>query len=372
MSTETIADDYGIAPIAPTQKMTAPKLPYKPQNPRKYNPPIGLIGCGGITITHLKAYKAAGYNVVAMCDVNEGRARDRARDFYPDAAIFTDYNELLKRDDIEVVDVATHPPQRGSIVEAAMAAKKHVLSQKPFVLDLDYGERLADLADQHGVKLAVNQNGRWAPHFAYMRQAIKQGLIGDVLAAHLSAHWDHNWIVGTEFENVRHIVLYDYAIHWFDIVTCFFGDRTAKRVYASTSRSAIQKARPALLGQAMIEYEGGQASLAFDADTHFGPMDRTYVCGAAGSLTSTGKDYQEQKVTIYTAQGYASPKLTGTWFPTGFHGTMGELLRSIEENRAPENNARDNLRGLAVCFAAVRSADTGEPQVPGTVRRLPE
>jgi predicted dehydrogenase len=347
-------------------------LAYQPVDPQAYRPPIGLIGCGGITQSHLRAYKRARYKVVALCDRDESRARARQKEFYPRAAVYTDYRELLKRDDIEVVDIATHPPIRGPIVEAALGSKKHVLSQKPFVLDLDYGQKLADLADHHGVKLAVNQNARWAPHFSYIRQAIGTGLIGELSAAHFAVHWDHNWIVGTEFEKVRHIVLYDFAIHWFDLATRFFGQRTAKRVYASNARAATQKARPALLGQAMIEYDGGQASLAFDADTHFGPEDHTYVIGSAGTIASVGKDYQKQKVTLYTAAGHASPKLKGTWFPDGFHGTMAELLRSIEEKREPENNARDNLRGLAVCFAAVRSADTGEPQVPGTVRKLPE
>ena len=52
------------------------------------------------------------------------------------------------------------------MIETALAAGKHVLSQKPFVLDLDDGTRLADLADESGVVLAVNQNGRWAPHLS--------------------------------------------------------------------------------------------------------------------------------------------------------------------------------------------------------------
>jgi predicted dehydrogenase len=47
-----------------------------------------------------------------------------------------------------------------------------VLSQKPFVLDMDTGERLANLADAQGLRLAVNQNGRWAPRFAYLGQAV--------------------------------------------------------------------------------------------------------------------------------------------------------------------------------------------------------
>jgi hypothetical protein len=50
---------------------------------------------------------------------------------------------------------------------------------------------------------------------------------------------------------------------------------------------------------------------------------------------------------------------------------MGELLCAIEQNRQPIHNARDNLNSLALCFAATRSADTGKPQVPGKIRRLP-
>jgi predicted dehydrogenase len=97
-----------------------------------------------------------------------------------------------------------------------------VLSQKPFVLDLDVGERLVALADARNVRLAVNQNGRWAPHFSYLRQAIAAGLLGDLVSAHLSVHWDHTWTVGTPFEEIHDLVLYDFGIHWFDIVAQFF------------------------------------------------------------------------------------------------------------------------------------------------------
>src|SRR5260221_7389253 len=201
--------DYGIAKIASTKPTRAPKLLYEPTDPKRYNPPIGLIGCGGITQTHLRAYKRAGYNVVALCDVDESRVNQRRKEFYPKAAAYTDYRDLLQRNDIEVVDIATHPVQRIPIIEAALNANKHVLSQKPFVLDLDTGQHLVDLASAQRVKLAVNQNARWAPHFSYIRQAISAGLIGEVLSAHLSVHWDHNWIAGTPFDSVRHIILYD-------------------------------------------------------------------------------------------------------------------------------------------------------------------
>ena len=75
-----------------------------------------------------------------------------------------------------MLDIATHPPDRVPLIKAALNARKHVLSQKPFVLDFDTGEKLADLADKKGVKLAVNQNGRWAPHFSYIRHAVQENL----------------------------------------------------------------------------------------------------------------------------------------------------------------------------------------------------
>ena len=55
----------------------------------------------------------------------------------------------------------------------------------------------------------------------------------------------------------------------------------------------------------------------------------------------------------------------------GFRGTMGELLCSIEEDREPMNGARENLRSLALCFAAIAAANEGCAKTPGEVRRLP-
>ena len=135
--------------------------------------------------------------------------------------------KLLARDDVEVVDITTHPPERPPLVEAALRAGKHVLSQKPFVLDLDVGERLADLADKMGVKLAVNQNARWAPHFSYIREAVRAGLLGTIDAVHCDVHWDHSWVKGGPFEDVDHLILYDFAIHWFDFLTTLMGDGKA-------------------------------------------------------------------------------------------------------------------------------------------------
>jgi predicted dehydrogenase len=359
------------ADLSDLRQVPAPNLSYQPVEPRAYAPNIGLIGCGDISPFHLAAYREAGYNISALCDRNPDKVNAKRDEHFPEAATFDDYHALLQDESIEVVDITTHPEHRGPIIEAALDSGKHVLSQKPFVLDLDEGERLADLADAKGLRLAVNQNGRWAPHFSYIRQAVEAGLLGDVFAVHLAVHWDHSWTADSAFDEIPHLILYDFGIHWFDIATCFLGDRTATEVFASVGNTPGQPNKAPLLGQTQIAYEDAQASLSFDAYTRFGAQDTTFVTGTNGTAASQGPDLQHQAVTLYTDDTYSTPELTGDWFTSGFHGAMAELLCAIEENREPLHSARNNLRSLALCFAALRSANTGQPVEPGTVRKAP-
>ncbi len=368
---EILADDYGLSKTHTGALIEAPVLPYQPRNPKNYNPAIGVIGCGGIAVQHLNAYRHAGFRVTSLCDHTESKARAYQEKFYPDAIVTTDYSELLRRDDIEVVDITTYPGDRVEIIEEALVAGKHVLSQKPFVVDLDVGERLVEMADARGVRLAVNQNGRWAPHFSFIREALKAGLIGRLVSAHFSAHWDHNWIIGTKFEEIENLVLYDFGVHWFDLASSFFEGREALRVSAFATRGTGQRAKPPMLAQAIMEFEDGQSSIIFNANVEHGQEDRTVIAGTEGTIVSAGPSLSEQAITIYTAEGYAKPALDGTWFREGFHGAMAELLCAIEEGREPINTARSNLRSLSLCFAAIASAAEGSIKAHGAIRRLP-
>lgn len=363
-------DGYGFTREGESGSMQAPELPYRPPVPKRYRPAIGLIGCGGITEQHLKAYQKCGYKVAAFCDIDVERAKARRDAFFPEALATADHRDLLDDPGIEVLDIATHPAVRVGLIEDALKAGKHVLSQKPFVLDLADGERLADLAEANGLKLAVNQNGRWAPHFSYIREAVRAGLIGELTCIDCAVHWDHNWTAGTPFDRIPHLILYDFSIHWFDFVQTLFGDTRADRVYASVAHSRGQCATPPLLAQVVIDYPGAQVVLVFNGNCLQGSSDRSVVCGSGGTLISDGPGLMDQAVTLITEEGRASPALEGHWFPEGMAGTMGELLCAIEEDREPAHSARNNLKSLELCFAAIASADGGQPVQVGDVRRM--
>src|SRR5262245_62453507 len=99
-------------PIVP-----APKLPYEPRELERYRPGIAIVGCGGITKWHLRAYKEANYKVVAFCDMVLARAQERRDEFYPDAIATDSFEQILTNDDVVIVDITTHPPERPPLVE---------------------------------------------------------------------------------------------------------------------------------------------------------------------------------------------------------------------------------------------------------------
>jgi predicted dehydrogenase len=361
-------DAYALKTRAAAE-VAAPDLPYRPPVPEKYRPRIALVGAGGISAAHLDAYRAMGLDVAVIASRTLAKAEARRNEFFPAAEATDDVQRTLTRDDIEVVDLTPHPAERLPLIETALRAGKHVLSQKPFVLDLDAGERLVELAEEKGVVLAVNQNGRFAPHLSYMREAVRAGLIGDVQSVNISIHWDHSWIGGTAFESLDELILYDFAIHWFDFLASLIGNR-ATTIFATRAHAKSQKVRPPMLAEALVAFDGGQAVLQFDGASSFGAEDRTFVTGSAGTLTSRGPDLGSQEVTLTTAAGIARPKLEGTWFKEGFRGTMGALLKAVEDGAQPLNSARSSLDALALDFAAIASARRETPVKPGTIRSL--
>jgi predicted dehydrogenase len=368
MSEAPDLDAYALKTAA-LAEVAAPDLPYQPPMPRSYRPRIALVGAGGISAAHLAAYRDCGFDVAVICNRTLSKAEARRDEYFPSAEATDNIQRTLTRDDVAVVDITPHPAERYAMIETALRAGKHVLSQKPFVLDLDAGAHLADLADRSGVLLAINQNGRWAPHLSWMREAVKAGVIGSVHGCDVSIHWDHGWIGGTSFEDIDDLILYDFAVHWFDFLASLIGNR-ATSVYAVKARAAHQGVRPPLLAQATVAFDGGQATLVFDGATRFGAEDRTVVSGSDGTVCSRGPDLGTQEVILTTAAGVARPRLEGTWFKDGFAGTMGALLKSIEDGTRPIHNARGNLDALAIVFAAIASARRGVPVAPGTARSL--
>ena len=346
-----------VPPGGACARIPAPELSYRPLSLSR-TPRIALVGCGSISATHLEAYRDAGYDVVALHSRTRERAEARRDEYFPRARVTDDLGELLAVEGLDAVDLTPHPADRVALIEAAIDAGVPVLSQKPLALDLETARRLVSRAERAGVPFAVNQNGRFAPHLAWMREAVCAGLVGEVTSVRVSIQWDHNWVAGTPFDDDPNLLLRDFGIHWFDLVASLI-PAEPRRVHATTTRSPAQAARPALLGAVLVEYDEAQVTLAFDGDARVGQEDTTRVLGTRGALRSTGPPLRDQRVTLWTQEGQCEPQLEGSWFPGAFHAAMAELLDAAWTGREPLHSARDNLRSLELCERAVAAAARG-------------
>ena len=344
--------------------ITIPAVPM----PESSHHRIALVGCGAIGKMQLLAYKQAGWNVVLLCSATEESARSARDEFFPAADITCDYHELLSRSDVTVVDLALHLDIRPPFVRDAILAGKHVMSQKPYVERLDEGVELAELADQNGVKLAVNHNGRWAGHFRALREVVDQGHIGELIAADFSVYWPHdeileNHVLGQD----PNLVLYDFAIHWFDLVASLFTGQTARSVYAITGIREGQRLPVPTLASVIIDFGSAQASINMRASARQEDSSYFHVSGTRGKVSFEGASLGGHQIEVVNELGIASIPVEPEWFPNALRDTMANLLCAIEQDSSPAAHPRSSLSGLSLCFAALESAATGVPVDPLSV-----
>src|SRR5262245_226483 len=119
-----------------------------------------LVGAGYFSRFHLDAWaRTPGARLVAVCDVSEERARDAAAKA-TGAAVYADAAQMLARERLDFLDIATPPSSHVALCEQAGAAGVHVLCQKPLAPSFDEAVRLVEHAERAGIRLMVHDNFR--------------------------------------------------------------------------------------------------------------------------------------------------------------------------------------------------------------------
>ncbi|MBX9472020.1 Gfo/Idh/MocA family protein [Microcella sp.] len=143
---------------------------------------VGIIGAGVISTQYLDNLTKAGDVAVRMiADLDVERARARADEYDLSGAGTVD--ELLARDDIEIVLNLTIPAAHAPVATACVEAGKHVWTEKPFALDRDEGGRLLALANEKGLRVACAPDTVLGPGVQTARRLLEQGAIGEPVSA---------------------------------------------------------------------------------------------------------------------------------------------------------------------------------------------
>ncbi|MGQ0649165.1 MAG: Gfo/Idh/MocA family protein [Gemmatimonadaceae bacterium] len=140
---------------------------------------VGVLGAGAwARLAHVPGYlRDSRCEVVAICDPQLAMAESVAVEFgIPNVA--GDHREILRRDDIDLIDVCTPSATHFELSWAALQAGKHVLCEKPVAYDFRDTARAAALARSRGLKTKLGFTFRYAPAMRYMKALIDDGFIG--------------------------------------------------------------------------------------------------------------------------------------------------------------------------------------------------
>ncbi len=136
-----------------------------------------IVGTGFGCITHLRALRAAGFDVVALVGRDPEKTSERANRFGVPSGL-TNLAEALALPGVDAVAIATPPHTHAPIALEAIAAGKHVLCEKPFARDTEEARAMLDAAEAAGVVHLLGTEFRWASGQASMARAVASGAIG--------------------------------------------------------------------------------------------------------------------------------------------------------------------------------------------------
>jgi predicted dehydrogenase len=161
---------------------------------------IASIGVGGMGLTDLSnLLPLPDVQVVAVCDVDRKHAestRDIVNGIYAEAmeagdyagcATYSDFREVLARDDVDAVVIATPDHWHAHIAVAAMAAGKDVYCEKPLALTIAEGRKIVEAAERYGRVFQLGTQNRSHPLVRHICELVRNGRIGEVKRAFVGA-----------------------------------------------------------------------------------------------------------------------------------------------------------------------------------------
>lgn len=142
---------------------------------------IGIIGVGQIGTYHLQNYAAIPEaQVVAAADLFPDKL-EAARKKFGVADVYADYREMLKRDDIEAIDVCVHNNKHAPLTIAALNAGKHVFCEKPMTRYLSEAFQVYDTVKKTGKTYVIGSQGCMDPKWHKAAEWIKAGKLGPLV-----------------------------------------------------------------------------------------------------------------------------------------------------------------------------------------------
>jgi UDP-N-acetyl-2-amino-2-deoxyglucuronate dehydrogenase len=333
---------------------------------------FGIIGCGVISHTHAEEIKKIkGAKLVAVADVAEECAKKVAQTYGVDW--YSDYRELLKRDDIDIVNILTPSGLRAEIAIEAAQHGKHVIAEKPIDVTYEKATAMIQACREAGVKLAVISQHRFDTSTVKTKNAIEEGKLGNLVLGECAVNWyrTQGYYDSGAWRGTWSLdgggALMNQSIHTIDLLQYLIGP--VDSVFAHTATLAHERIEVEDVAVATVKFKNGAlGTITGTTSAYPGLSSRLEVFGTDGSaviehdrlthlyVKSSEQDGQPQNL---AAKDLEAPDPTAVF---GYaHGLqIQDMMNAIREGREPLVNGEEGLKPLEIILAIYESARTGK------------
>ncbi len=330
---------------------------------------IGVIGCGSIAQhRHLPEYAAnAQVEIVAVCDINEERAKKTAEKY--GAAAYTSYEELVKSGTVDAVSVCTPNYLHAPISIAALEAGLHVLCEKPMAIAQKEAEDMIAAANASGKKLMIAHNQRFVASHQKAKQLIESGEIGKIYSFRTafghpgpegwSADGKESWFFQKEKAFIG--AMGDLGVHKTDLLRYVLGEEITE-VGAFIETSAKSFADVDDTAVCVLKTESGVIGTLAASWSYVGKEDNSTIIYGEKAILRLEDDptyslvaqYANGQVVKYELGKIQSNESGGQ---SSSH-VVDHFVECVVEDKQPLITGEEGMKSLAVILAALESNET--------------
>ena len=348
---------------------------------------IGVIGAGFGTMVHVPGFRSEGWDVVALFSRDPERVRKAAKEAgVPD--VHTDAMEMINRDDLDAIAIATPPGQHHELAIAALKSGKHVVCEKPFAVNAMQAREMQKTAEGSGLTAIVAHEFRHTPQRAFIKELLTDGYVGDfklcamelffnrgVPATPPAMTWAHRKSEGGGFLGALGSHYIDGLRYWFGDVATASGSLMTVRPDVTDPKSGkvVQSETDDTFSFTLAFKNGGTATMTASSALVPSRGARIAVMGTKGTLYAEqgGPNPAEDGATMGSQDGGPLKALDTpgrlTPFKDGrdprlmaFRLLVRDFNRGIEEGGSPAPSFSDGLRCQEVLDVIRESAATGK------------
>ena len=322
---------------------------------------VAIVGAGHMGKVHGAAYaEMPTAELVAIMDIRREAAQELASSL--GAKAFTDFDEMLRSANPDVIDVCVPTPSHKEYVIKAAEAGKHVVTEKPMARTLEDCRQMIEATERAGVTFMVAHVLRFFPEFAAAKVQIDAGAVGNPAVVRTSRGGsfpsaDRDWYANFDLSGG---VVLDLIIHDFDWLRWTFGE--PERVYAK----GLVERKIKRLDYALVTIRFKSGVIAHVEGTWANPAGFAVefeLAGDGGML-----DFHSDAATpLAIARASADEKGPGVTVPgsptaeSPYFLELQHFIDCVENGAKPSITPEDGLRAVEISLAALESIRTGKP-----------